>query len=130
MSIQTILPKLRWKQLAQECAVFAHEEEFHSRRGAYPLDCGCDGTVLVVYNNSPYAAGKHFRQEELIRIRQRLDQLGLTELAFGTWPITGESRGYTYALLIAKWSKKVQDAVADVVCEETRRTCVTLFETV
>jgi hypothetical protein len=119
-----------WQMLATACARFAFEREFDSRRGCYPIELERNGVILVLFNNNPYAAGKHFRNEELRRVRQRLNQLGIAELGYGVWPTKGKQVGYSYALLLDRWSPQMQAAVIKAVEEETNKTTRALLEEV
>ena len=118
----------RMQVMAELCARYAGEEEFHSRRGCYPLECndmvvGCDdGTVLCIYDNNPYSAGPQYREKQLCLFRQRLDQRGYKEVDFGIWPPEGEEQaGYSFALLIDDWSPEMQEEVGAMYQEEVGR---------
>jgi hypothetical protein len=112
-----------WGDYAQDCARIAHEENFQSRRGCCTLENDWGEKVLVFYDNNPYQAGPRYRERQLCRIRQRIDQLGLREVGFATWPPEGqEDAGYTLALLVGPWSEEMQQRVVAVCEEEIRRT--------
>jgi hypothetical protein len=111
----------RLDEVARDAACFAHLIEFQSHRGCYPLKVP-EGMVLILYNNAPYRAGREYRARELVRIRQRIDQLGLKEEAFATFPVSGAKAGYTYALVVSPWSMDAQAKVAQVVLDETGNT--------
>ena len=65
-----------------------HLNNFKSRRGAGPI-----GDKLYLYDNNPWAAGKHFRDEQLAAFRQRLQAEGIAEVGFmRRYPQTGEAR--------------------------------------
>jgi hypothetical protein len=116
--LKETLRRQRLQVMAELAARYAGEEEFHSRRGCYPLECNeqdgyDDGTVLCIYDNNPYSAGPQYREEQLCRFRQRLDQRGYKEVGFGIWPPEGEeSAGYTFALLIDDWTPEMQEEVS------------------
>jgi hypothetical protein len=129
------LRRQRLQVMAELCARYAGEEEFHSRRGCYPLECNDlevgwdDGTVLCLYDNNPYKAGREFRDRQLARFRQRLDQRGYKEVGFATDPPEGEEQaGYTFALLIDDWSEEMQDEIVTIYQEEVHRTIRELCE--
>jgi hypothetical protein len=116
----------RMQKLAAECAKFAGEVEFESRRGCYPLKCRDrhhdDGTVLVVYDNHPPQAGWHYRDQLFALFREQLVRHGFRELASAVWPPPEEeSGGYTIAMLIDCWSKEMQKQVVDLYLAEVRR---------
>jgi hypothetical protein len=116
-----------WQGIANQCARFAGEREFDSRRGSYPLceieDADPGRTVLVVYNNNPYSADPGARDDELRRAVARLKAEGIEELATGRYPPFGEEQdGYLYAVIFDAQEKTAQDRVNEVFTEETRRT--------
>ncbi len=93
--------ELYWHLCALDCARHAHEENFPSRRGTYPFIVTDDGeTVFCVYNNNPYQNNSTLRTEETERFRKWLNESGITELGYATFPEKGESAGYTYAMLL------------------------------
>jgi hypothetical protein len=116
----------RMQKLAVECAKFAGEVEFESRRGCYPLRCKDkhhdDGTVLVIYDNHPPIAGSHYREQLYALFREQLVRHGFRELASAVWPPPQEeSGGYTVVLLIDLWSKEMQKEIVDLYLVEVRR---------
>jgi plasmid maintenance system antidote protein VapI len=86
-----------WGFVAQAFAKDAHENHFSSRRGIWHLE---DLNVLCVYNNNPYAKHPELRGEETAAFRDWLRANGIKELAYATYPVTGENAGYTYAMII------------------------------
>jgi hypothetical protein len=75
--------------------------------------------VLCVYNNNPYAQHPDRRDEETATFRRWLTMNGIKELAYATYPETGEGAGYTYAMIIDAGADR-QDEIA----EELRRILV------
>jgi hypothetical protein len=119
----------RMRLLAEVCARFAHEEEFDTPSGCFRLDCAKleldpdDGVLVCVYDNYPFKAGSQFRERQLCRFRQRLDQRGYRELAFAGYPPEGqEQAGYTFAMIIDDGTPEMLEEVAAIYQEETRRT--------
>jgi hypothetical protein len=125
--VRELFRLVRMEILAVAAARYAGEEEFHIRRGCYPLVCADedydDGKVLCLYDNNPYQAGPEYRDRQLCRFRQRLDQKGYKEVGFGVWPPEGEeSGGYSFALLIDDWSEEMQEEIKGIYEEEIDRT--------
>jgi hypothetical protein len=89
-------PKM-FNRLARHIAEDEHLNNFKSRRG---LGSFSDMDKLYLYDNSPRADGKHFRDEQLAAFRQRLQAEGITEVGFGVYPETGEDAGYTVAMIL------------------------------
>jgi hypothetical protein len=115
--------------LAEVCARFAHEESFDTPSGCFLLNCAklgldCDDGVLVcLYDNCPFKAGSEFRERQLCRFRQRLDQLGYRELGFAGYPPEGEEQaGYSFAMIIGDGTAEMLEEVAAIYQEEARRT--------
>jgi hypothetical protein len=115
----------QWDKLAQFCAENAHERNFSSRRGAYPINVPAEPSidvpaepseVLCVYNNNPYVAGPALRDDETARLRKRLKAAKIEELAYATYP--AES-GYTFAMILAIGEGQLP-VVRDLVIEVTR----------
>jgi transcriptional regulator with XRE-family HTH domain len=102
-----------WKAFAHGAAKDAHENHFPSRRGVWHFE---DLDVLVLYNNNPYAKFPTIRDEETAEFRRRLAAEGIKELAYSTYPVGGESDGYTYAMVIDA-SQDRQNWVADTMFE-------------
>lgn len=83
----------KWRTLAQSAARDAHRNHFSSRRGIWYFE---DMDVLVLYNNNPYEGFPAQREKELARLRAKLADEEIAELAYATYP----SDGYTYAMVI------------------------------
>jgi hypothetical protein len=96
--MRTKVTKAAWDSLAFALARDAHENHMESHRGVWFIE---DRGVLCLYNNHPYAGHPTLRDAEVAEFRQRMDELGIEELAFATYPPPGdEDAGYTFALLI------------------------------
>ena len=90
--------KTKTKSLDRQARLIAKDEHlnnFKSRRGVGTID-----GKLYLYDNNPWAAGAHFRDEELAEFRRRLKAEGITEAGYGVYPEIGEEVGYTYALIL------------------------------
>ena len=119
------LEELCWRAVAESVARDAHAGRSRSRRGSYRLLGDGEGVedILVVHDSHPYKAGPQYRDRPLARFRQKIDQLGLLEKGFGTWPPEGEKRaGYTFALLLVPYSEEIQRKVNRAYLEEVVRT--------
>src|SRR5262245_4446515 len=86
-----------WTRLAQCAARVANEQDFDSHRGIYGIE---DLDVLCIYDNNPYADDPQRRERELAAFREVLKTEGVKELAFASYPTTGEDAGYTFVMLI------------------------------
>jgi transcriptional regulator with XRE-family HTH domain len=110
-----------WKNFASFTAEDAYENHFPSRRGVWYFEYL---DVLVLYNNNPYANFPTLRDEETAEFRRRLAAEGIKELAYATYPVGGESDGYTYAMVIdagqdrEKW---VADTMYEILEESGKR---------
>src|SRR5262249_1010580 len=100
-----------WATLPQAFAEDAHEHYFSSRRGIWHLE---DLSVLCVYNNHPYARCPNRRSEETAAFRNWLKANGIKELAYATYPATGESAGYTYAMIIDVGVERLAEVAAEL----------------
>ncbi|WP_439628901.1 helix-turn-helix domain-containing protein [Gemmata sp.] len=109
----------QWQALAAYYAKDARENHFSSRRGTWHIE---DLNVLCLYNNNPYAKGRHFRDEETAEFRKRLAEKGIKELAYAT-DGDGDSEfpDYTYAMIIDA-GEDMQNWVAATMEEIVRST--------
>jgi hypothetical protein len=111
-----------WQALANSCAEEAHIHHMSSHYGVFCIqddDDADDKGILVIYDNHPYAKNVLLRERELDETRSRLHAEGFAELAFATFPKSGDGDGYTYAMVInasAEW----HDFIGDLV-EEARK---------
>jgi hypothetical protein len=125
---------VRMQLMAQWAAEDAHERLFSSHFNCYRFECSLldpedDSVVLCLYDNHPYKGGPHWRQEQLTRFRQRIDQLGYTELAHATFPPDGDAQeGYSFAMLIDNYSPEMEDQVRSLYHSEVARTMREIFE--
>jgi hypothetical protein len=114
---------------ARRCARFIHSNDFPSERACFPFECGDGTTVLVVFDSHEFKAGPQVRARLLCRVRRRLDQLGLREVASAAWPPAGApDAGHTVVLLVAPWSDDLPDRVISLYEEELERTYAELFD--
>jgi transcriptional regulator with XRE-family HTH domain len=100
-----------WKWCAEKFARDAHENHFPSRRGVWYLQGLCK---LCVYNNNPYAQHPDRRDEETAAFRAWLRANGIKELAYATYPMTGESAGYTYAMILDAGAERQAEVVSEL----------------
>jgi hypothetical protein len=97
-------PSAAWQEIAKNCAEDSHKNNFPSRRGTYIInDMPTDGgQVMCLYNNNPYK--KPFpcrqREKETEFFRQRMQEAGIAELGYATFPLEGDSAGYSYAMIL------------------------------
>jgi len=117
----------RMDELALGAAWESHTRYPHIDRAIYSFYDETYGRVVVVANNHPYQGGAAIRDAELTRIRGRLDQLGVTELAYRTFPTSGPNVGYSYALLLKAASKARQREIMRIIDEEAHRTLLEAF---
>jgi transcriptional regulator with XRE-family HTH domain len=98
--VQTLkrLTASEWGWLAANAARDAHENNFPSRRGLYVVE----GAGIVYYDNNPFKLPreKDPREELISRFRDFLKRSGLKEKASAYWPASGESKDYTFAMVI------------------------------
>lgn len=102
-SIPPIENQAFWQLCANDCARYANVENFSSRRGTYPFVPSFDEhgeSVLCIYNNNPYASDPLLREDETNKFRQLLREEGIKEIAYATYPKSGEDAGYSYAMFI------------------------------
>lgn len=90
-------PAQKWYHLARAAAADAGENYFPSRRGIWHFE---DVDKLCIYNNNPYANDPERRDKETATFRDWLKSNGIKELAYATYPLTGEDAGYTYAMIL------------------------------
>jgi hypothetical protein len=88
-------------KLARLAARDAHTNLFESHRGVYEVE----GPVLarptvVYYNNHPYEGSPTRREEETAKLMEALKEAGIEELAYATYPVSGEQAGYTFAMVL------------------------------
>lgn len=94
----------QWRFLVELYAEEMHTLCFPSRRGTFAVETRNGEVVLCLYNNNPwpdFSDGKSaLRDEETSRLRTWLAEHGLAEVAYATFPRTGPSRGYSFAMII------------------------------
>jgi hypothetical protein len=97
-------------RVALDCACDAGENHFQFRWGAWTFE---DLGVTVLFNNNPYAKGRHYRDEEVAWMRAELEKVGIASLAYATYPPEGEEdAGYTYALVLDCLSDREKEVEA------------------
>jgi transcriptional regulator with XRE-family HTH domain len=98
--VQTLkkLTKFEWGLLAANAAKDAHENNFSSRRGVYVVE----RAGIVYYDNNPFKLPREQdpREDLISRFRDFLKRSGLKEKASAYWPVSGESKDYTFAMAI------------------------------
>ena len=87
MKAMKTTPKM-FDRVAHYIAKDEHLNNF--RKVARGLGHVTDIDKLYLYDNNPWAAGKHFRDEQLAAFRQRLQAEGIAEVGFGVYPEKGE----------------------------------------
>ena len=92
------LTSTEWGWLAANAAKEAHEENFSSRRGLYVVE----GTGIVYYDNNPLKLPreKDAREKLIAEFRAFLKRSDLKEKASAYWPVSGDSKDYTFAMVI------------------------------
>jgi hypothetical protein len=92
------LTRFEWGWLAANAAKEAHEENFSSRRGVYVVQ----GAGIVYYDNNPFnlPREKDLREELIAQFREFLRRSNLKEKSSAYWPVSGESKDYTFAMVI------------------------------
>ncbi|MHB1424718.1 MAG: helix-turn-helix domain-containing protein [Gemmataceae bacterium] len=92
------LTSLEWGLLAQNAAKDAHEKNFPSRRGLYVVE----GGGIVYYDNNPFKLPreKDRREDLILQFRAFLERSKLQEKACAYYPTSGESKDYTFAMVI------------------------------
>lgn len=118
--------KTEWAIWAKFFARDANENHFSSRRGVWFVDN--TRPFLVIFNNNPYRieplSKQTRRDEETATFRQWLKKEGIKELAYATYPETGEEAGYTYAMLLDAGKDRqadVMDAMMAILVESWSR---------
>jgi hypothetical protein len=92
------LTKSEWGRLATNAAMDASENNFESRRGLYVVE----GVGIVYYDNNPFKLPreKDPREDLIAEFRAFLKRSGLREKASAYWPVSGEDKDYTFAMVI------------------------------
>jgi transcriptional regulator with XRE-family HTH domain len=92
------LTRSEWGWLAANAAKDAHENNFSSRRGLYVVE----GVGIVYYDNNPFKLPREQdpREDLIAEFRGFLKRSGLKEKASAYWPVSGDSKDYTFAMAI------------------------------
>jgi hypothetical protein len=86
-------------------------------------ECNNGERVIALVDNNPDDRDLPYRLERLGRLRNRVAQLGLREVAFSSWPTPDrEMIGDTIALLFLPFSPRAREKVAAMYTEELDRT--------
>ena len=99
-------PQEAWNEFATLHAENRHNNDFATRRGSFivPDLPTASGKAFCLFYNRPYPAmeGGTRRREKLMGIfRGKLQEGGISELAYGIYPRAGEERaGYTFAIML------------------------------
>jgi transcriptional regulator with XRE-family HTH domain len=112
-----------WHEEAKKFAKEASENHFSSRRGVWLIK-DARPRAMCIYNNNPYAKDPARRDEETKEFRAWLKRRGLRELAYTTYPESGEDAGYTYAMIVESLNESVELEIAEKlreIIEESHR---------
>ena len=109
-----------WALVARTFAADAHDNYWSSRRGIWYLE---DVNKLCIYNNNPYANYPNLRAEETAAFRDWLKVNDIKELAYATYPATGECAGFTYAMIINAGAEREAE-----ITDELRRILVEIYK--
>jgi hypothetical protein len=124
----------QWTLFARERAREACEETFATRWGVYPAWPGKDLEVLCYFNNHPYRKFPALRDEEMKKLKERLEKAGIKQLAYVTYPTDGPADGYSCAMVLdaradqETFVLQVYEKIADESWEWIKRQPVTLDE--
>jgi hypothetical protein len=121
------LPDSHWEIFAREMAREAHEETFATRWGAYPAWPLKDMEVLCYFNNHHYRKFPTLRDEEMKKLKERLENVGIKQLAYVTYPTDGPADGYSCVMVLdaradqEAFVLKVYEEIADESWEWIKR---------
>jgi hypothetical protein len=90
-------PHLTWKGLAMKLARETCEENFSTRWGVFPIE---DADVLCFFNNHFYRKYPTLRDEEMAKLKERLEEVGIQQLGYATYPTAGPDDGYSCAMVL------------------------------
>jgi transcriptional regulator with XRE-family HTH domain len=119
MTVKSKPTKVNYESIALAFARDANENNFSSRRGVLPIE----GGLVCIYNNNPYN-DPQVRERETAQFRRWLRSQGIKELAYATYPPTGEDAGYTYAMILRAEEEAVgpvAKAMNDIVAKSMAR---------
>lgn len=114
--------KLAAQELATDLAREMYDENFESRRGCAIVE---DTQFFYFYDNNPYA-DKARRPTEHAEFHAELALVGAEHVATGTYPVEGESAGYTvvhvYSCMDPEAAeRRLHEIFVDVVMGRRRR---------
>jgi hypothetical protein len=107
----------RLNALAVAAAKDAHENNFPSRRGTYPIE---DQGLVCIYDNNPWANAPGLRAEHLEATRVALEEAGYVVVATGAYPASGKDAGYTRTLLVRAYMPSDCEAVRAIFMEQAQ----------
>jgi transcriptional regulator with XRE-family HTH domain len=92
------LTRREWAELAAYAAKDAFENNFSSRRGVFVIE----GAGIVYYDNNPFKLphDQDARENLISEFRAYLKRSNLKEKASAYWPVSGEDKDYTFAMVI------------------------------
>jgi hypothetical protein len=108
--------------MVEAAARLVHEDDWPLVNHAWPYERN-DGTLLlVVFDRRPWKTPSRYRRRLLCRVRMRLDQLGLEEIAAAEWPREGGGRrGSSVVLFLSPYSDDLARQAVRVFEEEVQR---------
>ena len=92
--------KRRTKKLDRLARIIAEDEHVNNMRSRRGTGQITDMDLMYLYDNNPWEAGAHFRDEQIAEFRRRLKAEGIAEVGFGVYPEHGEDAGYTFAIIL------------------------------
>jgi hypothetical protein len=92
------MPPTDWTGFARAAARNASENWFDVRLGVMTVEAMSD--VLVVFNNHFFANFPTLQAVELEELKRRLSAEGFEVLGSASYPTSGASDGYSYAIVI------------------------------
>jgi hypothetical protein len=125
-SIDGLGYQLTARALAQR---FSEDRQLASRWFCFAWKCHNDERVIALVDNNLDDHDLPYRLERLGRLRNRVAQLGLREVAFSSWPTPDpEMIGDTIALLFLPFSPRAREKVEAMYAEELDRTRLKLVK--
>jgi hypothetical protein len=88
----------RWASFARGCARTAYEDYFSTRWGVWVIDERPG--VIVVFSNHFYKNFPKRQGEEIDELKRRFSAAGIEVLGLATYPTSGPSDGYSYAMVV------------------------------
>ena len=93
------LTKTEYVRMAANAANAAYKENFASRRGVYVV---AGAGIIIYYDNNPFRLPREDDPREMLieEFRSFLKKNKLKEKACAYWPVSGESKDHTFAMVI------------------------------